>query len=418
MESPLHRFRNNQKAVPLGNRGWDAARAQGALDISCHYAGNDRFETAGGHSFVNLCSCSYLGLHTHPWVLGGAMDALRHEPILTMPMSRIRVRLSLLDEVQDGLSELWQARSLVTVSCFAATAGVLPLIASGHLMDDGQPRVMVFDRFSHFSMSFIKPICADETTVLTCPHNDLDYLEDACKRYPRVAYVADGAYSMGGATLLEGLLTLQDRYGLFLYFDDSHSLSAFGRRGEGFVRSQLGAELNPLTVVTGSLGKGFGATGGVIMLGNPKHEATLIRFGGPIAWSTGANTPTLGALLGALRVHNSSELYRRQQEMRANTGIFDTHFENPDAGNGLPIRLIPVPSEKDATSASGELFRRGFYTSAVFFPILERGKAGLRVMMRADNRPEDIETFCRTVKEVVYGESPAAESLEEAFMTA
>jgi 7-keto-8-aminopelargonate synthetase-like enzyme len=402
MQQPnLHRFRNNQKAVEIGNLSWESARQQGALDIRCHYAGNDRMETPEGHRFINLCSCAYLGLQTHPWVIEGAIEALQNEPMFILPMSRIRVRPSLLDEAQDGLSELWRSRCLITVSCFAATASVLPLVASGHLMDDGQPRVMVFDRFSHFSMNFIKPICADETTVLTSPHNDLDYLEDACKKYPRVAYVADGAYSMGGATLIEGLRDLQDRYGLFLYLDDSHSISAWGRHGEGFARAHLGEELNPLTVISASLGKGFGASGGVIMMGNPKHEQVLIRFGGPIAWSTGANTPTLGAILGALRVHNSAELPLRQRRMRANTEIFDSYFPTEEAGNGLPIRLIPVASEQLAAEASGELMRRGFYSSAVFFPILARGKAGLRVMLRADNRPEDVRAFCTAVEDIL-----------------
>ena len=55
------------------------------------------------------------------------------------------------------------------------------------------------------------------------------------------------------------------------------------------------------------------------MMGNPKHATTVIRFGGPISWSTGANTPTLGALLGALEVHRSGEITARQKRLRTNT---------------------------------------------------------------------------------------------------
>lgn len=401
MPSEIHRFRNNQKAIPLGNRSFEAALEQGALNLRVKYVGDDRFETHDGHRFVNFCSCDYLGLHFHPKVIGGAHKALDEQATFSLPLSRIRLRYQILDELEQGLSELYRAHAIVTISCGSATAGVLPLLASGHLTDDGEPRVMIFDKYCHFSMNLMKPVCADETTVLTSPHNDLDFIEDACKKYPRVAYVADGAYSMGGATLLPGLLELQDRYGLFLYFDDSHSLSAYGERGEGFVRSQMPGELHPLTLLVGSLGKGFGASGGVILLGNPRPHEVLVRFGGPIAWSQAQNSATVGACLGALEVHNTPELGKLQQKLRDNTDLFDELIPTPEAGNGLPIRLIPCGAEETAAHFSGQMFRRGFYTSAVFFPIVERGKAGLRVMLRADNNPRDIEAFCEAARDVV-----------------
>jgi 7-keto-8-aminopelargonate synthetase-like enzyme len=266
----------------------------------------------------------------------------------------------------------------------------------------------VFDKHCHFSMNLVKPICADETTVLTAPHNDLDFVEDVCKRHRRVAYVADGAYSMGGATCMDGLLELQDRYGLFLYLDDSHSLSIWGERGEGFVRSQLGDQLNPLTIVVGSLAKAFGVSGGVVMLGPTKHEPVLNRFGGPMSWSQDLNVPALGGGLGSVRVHLSPELGRLQRKLKENLALFDSLVETAERGNGLPVRRIPVDSEERAVECSEQLLERGFYSSAVFFPIVERGTAGLRVMVRADNRPEDILALCEALHEVVGAvEAPA-----------
>ena len=44
---------------------------------------------------------------------------------------------------------------------------------------------------------------------------------------------------------------------------------------------------------------------------------------------------------------------------------------------------------------------RGFYTSAVFFPIVEKNKAGLRIMVRASNSPEEILEFCGHIRELV-----------------
>ena len=93
---------------------------------------------------------------------------------------------------------------------------------------------------------------AEETQVETIRHNDLDALEQTCCKHPVVAYVCDGVYSMGGFALIEGLLQLQEKYGLFLYIDCAHGISLFGDNGEGFARSQLPRELGERTIVAAS----------------------------------------------------------------------------------------------------------------------------------------------------------------------
>jgi 7-keto-8-aminopelargonate synthetase-like enzyme len=409
MENTIHRFRNNQKAVALGTPAYDEAQDQHLIDLVVKVVGNDRLrDESTGFEFVNLSSCSYLGLHNHPAILAGAMNGLSEAQVLWVPVSRIRMRLSIMEEVETALSDLFRADCIATVTASAATAGVLPLVASGHL-SDGTPPVMVFDKYCHFSMNLIKPICADETTVLTSPHNDVNYVEDACKKYPRVAYVADGAYSLGGAAPVKELLELQDRYGLFLFFDDSHSLSVYGERGEGYARSLMGDELNPLTVIVCSLGKAFGGSGGMIMLGSTKHHALTIRFGGPLAWSQWPNSAGLGAALASVELHKSPLLQELQGKLRQNLALFDSLIATEEkGGDSSSIRMVLIGDEMRTSRVSGEIFRRGFYTSPVFFPVVERGKAGLRVMIRADNSPRDIEAFCAAVEELAGVETPAA----------
>jgi 7-keto-8-aminopelargonate synthetase-like enzyme len=401
MEYPIHRFRNNSKAIALGNPAWDEARDNHLIDLRVRVGDNDRLVVRdSGFEFVNLSSCSYLGLHEHPALFEGAIEALRREKVLDVPISRIRIRLGMVDDLEARLSALFRARCIAAVTASAATSGVLPLIASGHLAD-GEPPVMVFDKHCHFSMNLIKPICADETLVLTAPHNDVDFVADVCKKHSRVAYVADGVYSLGGAAPVAELLELQDRYGLFLFFDDSHSLSVCGERGEGYVRSLVGDELNPLTVIVASLCKGFGGSGGVIMLGPAEHQDLVIRFGGPLAWSQKLNSAGMGADMASIDIHESPELAQLQGKLRRNLALFDGQIGTAESGDPFSIRMVTIGDEAAASSASGKIFESGFYTSPVFFPIVERGKAGLRVMIRADNSPEDILAFCDAVREVV-----------------
>lgn len=399
-EPTRHRFRNNQKAVHLGNQAWDAAHSKGLIDIRVDYDRADRLRRLDGHRFVNLCSCSYLGLANHPQLLAGAVDAIQSQGAVDLPISRIRLRLNLLEEFEGQLTQLMRVRTVSAISCSAASAGILPLIASGHLSDDGQPRVMVFDQFAHFSMSLIKPICADESEVLTCPHNDMNYLEDVCQKHGRVAYVCDGVYSLGGHAPIEQLLELQDRYGLFLFIDDSHSLSLWGDRGQGYARSLMD-EVSPDTVIVASLGKGFGSGGGIIMLGPAAKEDVVTRFGGPLAWSQGLSVPLIGAGIASIAFHRSPELRQLQQALQQRIAIFDEMVETEQRANGFPLKVVHVGDEARSVEASAQLLERGFYTSAVFFPIVRRGHAGLRVMIRADNRPEDLRAFGLALQETL-----------------
>jgi 7-keto-8-aminopelargonate synthetase-like enzyme len=393
-------YRNGEAMVTLGNPSFEAAKESGLLDLSIHNLGNGYLQRPDGREFINMCSCSYLGLSSHPAIIEGAIQALRQEKTMGLSVSRLRIRLSILDELEARMSELYRARSMVTLSASAASAGILPLIASGHLID-GKPRVMVFDKSAHFSMNLIKPICADEAPVLTSPHNDLNYLEDVCKKHERVAYVADGFYSMGGATKVKELMALQERYGLFLYFDDSHGLSIYGERGEGFVRALLGPELNPLTVVIGSLGKAFGTAGGVVMLGPTQHEDLVARFAGPLGWSQAINTPNIGASLASARIHASPELGQLQQKLRENIRLFDELVPTPHRGEHFPIKVIEIGEEAQAVRRSRQMLDRGFYTSAVFFPIVPRGKAGLRIMLRSDLSREDVQRLGAAVRDIL-----------------
>jgi 7-keto-8-aminopelargonate synthetase-like enzyme len=227
----------------------------------------------------------------------------------------------------------------------------------------GQRPVLIFDKHAHFALNQVKAICGDETQVVTCNHNDVDFIEDMCKRHPLVAYVADGAYSMGGSAPIERLLALQDKYGMFLYFDDSHSLSAYGERGEGYIRTFM-PELNPRTLLVYSLAKAFGANGGgIFMSEKAKYQEVFRRFGGPMSYSQYVNPATVGAAMASLDIHRTSELAVLQEKLSSNIRLFDSVFVTEHAGSGLPIRVIPLDSPDMAIGVSEVVFKRGYYTS-------------------------------------------------------
>ncbi|MER7754727.1 aminotransferase class I/II-fold pyridoxal phosphate-dependent enzyme [Kitasatospora sp. NPDC097643] len=388
-----HRWRNNQKMVPASEAAWGLAREHGMLGLVVEAVdGQNRLrEVRTGHEFANLSSCSYLGLNSHPVVVEAGRAALAQERVTGLSMGEFRIRLGIVERLEEELSAHFGAHVLPSVSCGVLSAAILPLLASGHLTDS-EPLVVVFDRFAHFSMNFLKPVLADETLVLTCPHNDMEYLEDVCKKYPRVAYVGEGVYSTGGQADLEGIRALQERYGMFVYLDDSHALSAVGEGGRGYARTVFD-DLGERTLLVASIAKAFGSTGGLAMTGQRRLFDLLYRSG-PLAWSQGLRTAAIGTTLGSLEVHRSPELGERQRQLAHNIALFDERLDGHDLrGTGSHIKFVVTGDNDRAVRLSNELYRRGYYCSAMFFPIVAQNQAGVRMMLRGDMPTDLTERF-------------------------
>ncbi|RDI62820.1 8-amino-7-oxononanoate synthase family protein [Nocardia pseudobrasiliensis] len=397
--TPTHAYRNNDKLVGIGNTFWDMSERNGLagivadLDDGVLRTRPGLEYAAAGHEFVNFSCCSYLDLDTHPKVIEGGVEALRRYGVLDHCIARSRVQIPAMLELEDSLSELLGATVVCAISASTATFGLLPLIASGHLGNGTRP-LMIFDRYAHISMANVKPVCADETEVVTSPHHDLDFIEDACKKYARVAYVCDGSDSLGGYAPVRELAALQDKYGLLVYYDDSHSMSAYGERGIGYVRSHSPV-LDERTIVVMTLNKAFGTSGAAIVLdGYSKQTLRVIeRFGGALNYSQLLNTAACGAGLASAEIHRTGELTELQDRLYRNIALFDSLVGTDQAGSTYPIRLVPM-SDATVIEAGRTVFEAGFYVSPVFFPIVPRGTAGLRVMLRAGHTEEQIRDLC------------------------
>lgn len=399
IDRPLNRFTNLGKAVTLGNDAWQAVDSAGLLNIGVERAEDGTLMDENGHSFINMCSCSYLGLDRHPKIIDRAVASLRAAGTLNLSTARLRIHLRQIDEVEEALSDMFEAKVFTTISCAAGSAGILPVLASGAL-SGGEKPAMVFDQNCHFSMNLIKPICGDETNVFTCKNNDIDFIEDLCRTHRTVAYVSDAAYSMGGFTPMAELNRLQEKYGLYLYLDDSHSLSVYGKRGVGFARSATDL-VHDRTIISASLGKAFGACGGIVITGRTIDAPLVERFGGPMAWSQCLNPAGVGAVMASIEIHLSQELNDRQQALRENILLMDKLVPSSNVGSESPIRVIPMPSAEKAVEVSRKMYQRGFYTSAIFFPIVKRGTAGLRVMARADLSRDDMTRFAEALDDAM-----------------
>ncbi|MCY1740614.1 aminotransferase class I/II-fold pyridoxal phosphate-dependent enzyme [Ensifer sp. SL37] len=308
--------RNTAALIQSSDECFRAAQAAGLVGISAYpnqgrgvelHSAND-----AGRNIVDFVRCSYLGLDNHPRIVAGAVEALERYGNLHWSCARTRLNLKIAFDLEDALSKLFDARVIVYSTVLAANMGALPLLASGHLTNREKP-IVVFDKLAHATLAFHKATVALETEVLTIAHNDIEALERVCRTGKKVAYVCDGVYSMGGSAPIRKLQDLQSRYGMFLYIDDAHGISIFGDRGEGFARSQVDGPLGDSTIIAASLGKGFGASGGLLMLGTERQEELFRRYAIAHAFSASPNVAALGAAMASVAIHESSELGIRQR---------------------------------------------------------------------------------------------------------
>ncbi|WP_280218737.1 aminotransferase class I/II-fold pyridoxal phosphate-dependent enzyme [Nocardia neocaledoniensis] len=393
-----HHFANIRRQLHTSNTFWDDSTAHGLVDIVATDMREGTVHDRDGRAIVNFSSYSYLGLDSDPRIVAGAHRGLDETATLNSSISRMRIRLSLLEEAEQRLTRTFGASAVTVSSCAAAAWATLPLLASGELTE-GKAPLMVFDKNAHFCLNAMKPLVADETELVTIAHNDIEALEALCREHPVVAYVADGVYSTGGGAPLAELHRLQDTYGLFLYFDEAHGISTLGRGGRGYV---LGAYegWRERTLIIASLNKGFGASGGVIFFGaadDDSRKATLLRTSGPLMWSQRVNTAGFGAIVAACDLHDDGTVDLLQADLRERVRLFDALVDTELAGDGLPIRFVELGREDVTVAVARDMLDAGFYTSPIFFPIIRRGSAGLRLMLRADLDPDTIRRFADTL---------------------
>jgi 8-amino-7-oxononanoate synthase len=395
------RFRNTASLINRSRAHFDAAQRRGLMNVHCRSAVGRTIEITRGanerRTVVDFVRCSYLGLDNHPAIVAGAIDAIQRYGSLHWSCARTRLNFGIIGDLEDQLSELFDARVITYSTVMVANMGALPIIASGHLTGDQKP-LMVFDRIAHASLAFHKPVVAEDTAVETIAHNDLDALEALCRKNPCVAYICDGVYSMGGYAPIKELLWLQDKYGLFLYIDDAHGISLFGANGEGFARYQLPRELGDRTIIAASLGKGFGASGGMLMLGTAEQEFLFRSYSLPHAFSASPNVAAIGAALASAKIHASEELGQLQETLSKRIACFDERVETAQRGAPLPIRMIRVGDEFAGIDAAADLLDDGFYTSATFFPTVARGAASIRICLTAGHSIADLEKLCARLR--------------------
>lgn len=401
--SQTPRMRNTPFMIKESSAQYERAIGSNLMQVSITGRKGKSVLLPDGRAVVEFVNCSYLGLDLHPRVIA-ASKAVEDTWGMNFCCARSRFSIEPQRLLEEELSALWRGRAITFPSTTTAHISLMPLLASGVLFEEGATHrtCLIFDQFAHSSMAYLKPVLAAEATVETVPHNSLDDLRrqvTAAKARGEVpVYVADGIYSMGGLCPARELLDMADELDFWLYIDDAHGLGIFGARGEGQVLSQIEGDIPERLILTYSLSKGFGAYGGGLLVQGEWREQLIRSYGQVYAFSAAQTFQAVYACRAVVELHNEGATAPLQKTLRDRVALFDELMGRPLPFS--PIRMVPIGEEENALKAAEELLAAGFYASVVFFPIVRRKSAQLRLCIAANHSEDEIRGVAAALKRV------------------
>lgn len=383
-----------------------SAAANGLMHVSIKGRYDKCVTLQNGREVTEFINCSYLGLDVHHRIVE-AYKSVDDRWGGSFCCARSRFSIEPNRVLEEELSVHLGGRAIVFPSVTTTHLSVLPLLASGILINAKQPPKvhLVFDRFAHASMQFLRPILAQEATVATIAHNDLDALESEIKNAEAdgkvTVYIADSVYSMGGVAPLTELMELSKYRPLYLYIDDAHGTSIFGPKGQGAYYNLVGGKLPENIFLTFSMSKGFGCGGGGILLPDRKSEAVARYFGVIYSFSAPLEFSVIQACMASLELHKNGTVSALQRLLRQNVSFFDSmrHFDGPFS----PIRMVYIGDEQSTIDKAKKLVDLGFFTSAAMFPVVPRGNAQLRICISSVHTKGQVLQLAMALEKVGLG---------------
>ncbi|MXV43882.1 5-aminolevulinate synthase [Saccharibacter sp. 17.LH.SD] len=368
------------------------------------------FHHGVGREITIWCSNDYLGMGQHPDVLAAMHKALDESGAGAGGTRNISGTNHYHVALEKELASLHGKESaLLFNSGYLSNWVTLGTIAA-RLKDC----VVLSDALNHASM--IEGVRHSRAEKRIFRHNDLEDLERHLKDLPAdcpkiIAF--ESVYSMDGDIApIEAICDLADRYGAMTYLDEVHAVGMYGAQGGG-IAQQLGVE-HRLTVIEGTLGKGFGVVGGYIAASAPLCD--FVRsFGSGFIFSTALPPMIAAGVLASVR-HLRQSNSEREGQKRAVAYLRKKLGEARIPYMKTPTHIVPV-MVKDAVlcrELSDELLKRfGHYLQPINYPTVPRGTERLRLTPGPMHTEEDIDSLVEALS-MLWQERQLERRYEEA----
>ncbi|MDE2238833.1 MAG: 5-aminolevulinate synthase [Rhodospirillales bacterium] len=318
----------------------------------------------------------YLAMGTDPQVIEASIQAARRYGAGAGGTRNIAGSSPLHVALEEELADLHgkDAALLFTsgyVSNQASLTAILNSLPDWHVFSDAQ---------NHNSM-IVGMKSSRNATVHVFRHNDMDDLERLLCETPKDApklIAFESVYSMDGDIApLEEICDLADHYNALTYLDEVHAVGMYGAHGGGV--SERDGVASRITIIEGTLAKGFGCHGGYIT-GDFKVLDYIRSVAAGFIFTTALPPPTVAAALASIRLLKQDHARRALLFNRAET--LKAKFREA----GLPVmesnsHIVPlmIGSAARATEVSMRLIREfGMYATPINYPTVPQGTERLR----------------------------------------
>ncbi|HEY9786517.1 MAG TPA: glycine C-acetyltransferase [Candidatus Obscuribacterales bacterium] len=353
-----------------------------------------------GKPSVMLASNNYLGLANHPRILEAARRGLEEYGFGMASVRFICGAQKIHFELEERLANFLGVESAILhSSCFAANEAFFTALLSGDLGYSEYRDIIYSDQLNHASIIDGIRLCriATKTTELKAyKHNDLAQLshwlqEDASQSYRMSIIATDGVFSMEGEYApLKEFVDLAGKHGAILFVDDSHATGVLGRTGRG-TAEECGVH-GKIDVISGTLGKALGGAAGGFIAGKRELIDYMRQKSRPYTFSNTVPPSIVCATIEAIKMlEEDNSLVGK---LRDNTRYFRDEVVKLGFKilEGIhPIVPVMVGEASTAMDMSQELLQEGVYVRGLWYPVVPKGEARLRVQISAAHTRDDLD---------------------------
>lgn len=346
------------------------------------------------------CSNDYLGMGQHPKVLEAATETLHKVGIGAGGTRNISGTTHAHILLEEELADLHHKEAALV-----CTSGYVANEAGFSTLGSKLPNCVIFsDECNHASMIQGMRLSRAEKHIFK--HNSVRdlrrLLKDAHAKDPdRPKLIAfESVYSMDGDIApIEEFCDLADEYNALTFLDEVHGVGLYGPRGGG-ISEELGL-LDRISLISGTLGKGFGLVGGYLT--GSKLLIDFIRSFAPSFIFTTSLPPSLMA--GALE---SVKYLKAHREERIQHQVCVAHVKTGLKTLGIPIiqnqsHIIPVilgEAHLCRFAANMLLERYNIYVQPINYPTVPIGTERFRITPTPLHTPEMVENLLNALDAV------------------
>jgi 5-aminolevulinate synthase len=277
--------------------------------------------------------------------------------------------------LEEELAKLHQTEAaLIFTSGYVANFTTLSTLGSK------MPGMLIIsDEQNHNSM--IEGIRLGRSEKVVFKHNDLEDLERILKEHPldRPKMIAfESVYSMDGDIApIKEICDLADKYNAMTYLDEVHAVGLYGEHGAGV--AERDGIMDRLTIIQGTMAKGFGIVGGYIA--GSKAMCDFVRsFGQGFIFSTSLPPSIAAGCRASIQYVSQHNDIRIRHQARAKylrdkldaAGI--PHIHNPS--HIIPVMVGDPVLCKQASDMLMEEYNH--YVQPINYPTVPKGTERLR----------------------------------------